>query len=65
MNPDGALLGAEADDYSSWSVMGDWSPSEFSRVRLQLNREDVGQETDNQVVLQYIMSLGAHSAHNY
>ena len=65
MNPDGALLGAEADDYSSWSVMGDWSPSEFSRLRLQLNREDIGSETDNQVVLQYIMSLGAHSAHNY
>lgn len=48
------------------SVMLDWSPSEFSRVRLQLNndrsREGVN---DRQLFLQYQMSLGAHGAHSY
>jgi len=35
-------------------------------VRAQFSREEVadGQE-DNQFTLQYIMSLGAHGAHNY
>lgn len=48
------------------SVMIDWSPSEFSRLRLQLARDysRLG-ETDNQVFLQYIMSLGAHGAHKF
>ena len=48
------------------TVMVDWSPSEFSRVRLQVasdkSRSDV---TDNQVFLQYIVSLGAHGAHKF
>jgi len=48
------------------TVMVDWSPSEFSRVRLQFaqdkSRSDV---TDKQVFLQYIVSLGAHGAHKF
>jgi hypothetical protein len=48
------------------TVMVDWSPSEFSRVRLQFasdkSRSDV---TDNQVFLQYVVSLGAHGAHKF
>ncbi len=48
------------------SVMLDWSPSEFSRVRLQFARSVVQPElTDNQWFLQYILSLGAHGAHRY
>ena len=47
------------------SAMADFSNSEFSRVRLQLNRDDSGPETDDQIVLQYIMSLGAHGAHRF
>jgi hypothetical protein len=48
------------------SVMVDWSPSEFSRIRLQLARDysRMG-EPDNQVFLQYIVSLGAHGAHTF
>lgn len=48
------------------SFMVDWSPSEFSRVRLQYARDysRMG-ETDNQVFLQYIVSLGAHGAHSF
>jgi hypothetical protein len=48
-----------------WTAMVDWSPSEFSRVRLQYARDDSREDTDNQVYLQYIMTLGAHGAHQY
>lgn len=48
------------------TVMVDWSATEFSRLRLQLaqdkSRADI---TDNQIVLQYILSLGAHGAHTF
>jgi hypothetical protein len=48
------------------SLMLDFNPSEFSRVRLQVarDRSRVG-VTDNQLFLQYQMSLGAHGAHSY
>lgn len=48
------------------SLMLDYSPSEFSRLRLQWAREQVQPgRTDNQIFLQYNMSLGAHSAHAF
>ena len=48
------------------SLMLDFSPSEFSRVRLQFARDQSRQgATDNQLFLQYQMSLGAHGAHSY
>ncbi|HET7765125.1 MAG TPA: hypothetical protein VFK92_08540 [Burkholderiales bacterium] len=48
------------------TVMVDWSPSEFSRVRLQLAQDKSRSDaTDNQVFLQYIVSLGAHGAHKF
>lgn len=48
------------------TVMVDWSPSEFSRIRLQLARDYSRQDQpDNQVFLQYIVSLGAHGAHTF
>ncbi|HET7833390.1 MAG TPA: carbohydrate porin [Gallionella sp.] len=48
------------------SAMLDYSPSEFSRLRLQfaLDRSRQGLP-DNQIFLQYIMSLGAHGAHQF
>src|SRR3989454_2622821 len=48
------------------TLMVDWSPSEFSRIRLQLasDKSRFGM-TDNQVLLQYIYSLGAHGAHTF
>ncbi len=49
-----------------WTIMTDYSHSEFSRLRLQYakdhSRPDLG---DDQIQLQYIMSLGAHGAHKY
>jgi hypothetical protein len=53
-------------DPYKWSFMVDYNPSEFSRFRLQYN-QDRSQEdvTDNEVFLQYIMSLGAHGTHKF
>ena len=48
------------------SAMIDWSPSEFSRVRLQLARDYSRMDSpDSQLFLQYIVSLGAHGAHTF
>ena len=55
-------------DYSPTreTAMLDWSPSEFSRVRLQYARDHARYGlTDNQFTVQYQMSLGSHGAHNY
>ena len=56
---------------SSWRVgpMVDWSLSEFSRLRLQVNQgsyqtED-GRESVTEMMLQWTVSLGAHGAHTF
>ena len=49
---------------TTWML--DFSPSEFSRLRLQLAHDNSRRGlSDNQVFVQYIMSLGAHGAHTY
>ena len=48
-----------------WSLMGDWSNSEFSRFRVQYNRDESSPEVDDQWLFQYILSLGSHGAHRY
>jgi hypothetical protein len=49
---------------TSWML--DYSPSEFSRLRLQIARDLTRQaQPDNQIFVQYLMSLGAHGAHSY
>ena len=53
-------------DPSSFSAMVDWTNSEFGRLRLQYNRETLARDRrDNQFLLQYTMSLGAHGAHSF
>jgi hypothetical protein len=48
------------------TAMIDFSPSEFSRFRLQFARDEARfNEADNQIFLQYIMSLGSHGAHKF
>jgi len=48
------------------TLMVDLSASEFSRLRLQVPRDQARAGfTDNQWMLQYQMSLGAHGAHSY
>lgn len=47
------------------SVMVEWSHTEFSRIRLQYNQDDSYDDSDQQLILQYTMSLGAHGAHRF
>ncbi|MEY5098611.1 MAG: hypothetical protein RJA36_1330 [Pseudomonadota bacterium] len=60
------LLAGAGHQPSKRSLMLDYSPSEFSRLRLQLaqDRARAG-AADRQLFLQYQMSLGAHGAHGY
>ncbi|MDE0251253.1 MAG: hypothetical protein OXK72_09670 [Gammaproteobacteria bacterium] len=61
-SPDDADLD---DDPYTMSTMVDWTNSEFGRIRLQYNRESFNGEDDDQIMLQYIMSIGAHGAHSF
>ena len=47
------------------TVMADFSNSEFSRMRLQFARDESRPKPDDQIVFQYLMSLGAHGAHRF
>ncbi len=49
-----------------YSAMVDWSPTEFSRIRLQYTRDESRAGlADDQIFLQYILSLGSHGAHKF
>ena len=63
----GAMLASLADyDPRRHSLMLDYSPSEFSRLRLQYSRDEAQQDIDeNQYYVQYIYSLGSHGAHKF
>jgi hypothetical protein len=56
---------ADGDDPRRWSAMLEWNPSEFSRVRMQYNRDHSTGTLDHQWLLQYVLSLGAHGAHTW
>lgn len=58
-------LGTGPKDPERYSVIVDYSPSHFSRLRLQYSELDNGREQNDMLMLQYIMSLGAHGAHKY
>ena len=49
-----------------YTFMVDWTPSEFSRFRLQYARNELRDGVaDNAWFLQYILTLGAHGAHRF
>jgi hypothetical protein len=49
-----------------WGTMVDWTPSEFSRFRVQYQQVKLRPGvTDNEWFLQYILTLGAHGAHKF
>jgi hypothetical protein len=58
------LLPAEPDRIT---VMFDWNPSEFSRLRAQYAWDDARDsgDRDRQFQLQYLYSIGAHGAHKF
>jgi hypothetical protein len=64
-----AFAGTTLDNLNAtprrYSVMADYSTSEFGRFRLQYNRDESRPEADNQFIFQYTVSLGAHGAHQY
>jgi len=62
---DGTALAAPSSDPMRYSFMVDWSNSEFSRLRLQLTRDEARVDEDTQLGLQYIHSIGAHGAHAF
>jgi hypothetical protein len=49
------------------TVMADWSPSEYSRLRAQYAWDEARDSgsTDEQWLLQYIYAIGAHGAHKF
>ncbi len=61
----GTSLDTEGHTPRRVSAMIDYSHSEYSRFRVQYNRDESYAATDNQWYLQYIMSLGAHGAHRF
>lgn len=62
----GSALDADGFDPRSYTAMIDWTNSEFSRVRVQASHEELARDQeDNQLRVQYIMSLGAHGAHKF
>jgi hypothetical protein len=64
--PPGAFPLLEAANPTRVTVMLDWSPSEFSRLRAQYAWDDARDtDTDRQFQLQYIYSIGAHGAHKF
>jgi hypothetical protein len=58
-------LQSTGNDPQRYSVVVDWSNSEFSRLRFQYNLDDAGADDDAQFALQYIHSIGAHGAHSF
>ena len=53
-------------DPSALALMGDWTSDRFGQLRLQYNREVLEQGAeDNQIVLQYTVSLGGHAGHDH
>lgn len=68
----GAIAAADLPQFAAWkprrdTLMIDHAASEFARLRFQFAR-DVSRGPgliDNQFWLQYVMSIGAHGAHNF
>jgi outer membrane receptor protein involved in Fe transport len=47
------------------SMMLEWVPSEYSRIRFQYNHDETSRDPDDQLFLQYTFSLGNHRAHAF
>jgi hypothetical protein len=67
MGLNGAFLPVADYRPDKWSLMADYSPSEYSRFRLQLARDHSmdGSPDNHQLTLQYIHNLGPHGAHRF
>ena len=62
----GAYFGNSTFNPQRTAVMLDWTPSEFSRFRVQYQQAKLRPDvTDNEIFVQYILTLGAHGAHKF
>ena len=62
----GAYFGNSSFNPQRTAVMLDWTPSEFSRFRIQYQQAKLRPDvTDNEIFVQYILTLGAHGAHKF
>jgi hypothetical protein len=60
------FFGATDFNPKRYTMMVDYTPSEFSRWRVQVAQSHPRPGmTDNELFVQYILSLGAHGAHKY
>jgi len=68
-NPGPAFAGTQLDTLGNtplrYTLMFDYSHSEFSRIRLQYERDESGRENNQVLTLQYIVSFGAHGGHEF
>ena len=62
----GIYIAQESFNPQRYSLMLDYTPSEFSRFRVQWQQSKLRPDvTDNQLFVQYILTLGAHGAHKF
>lgn len=62
---DATGLSSEGHTPKRNSIMIDYTPREYSRLRLQFNEDKTTEETDRQLILQYTHSFGSHGAHGF
>jgi hypothetical protein len=62
----GIYLANGSFDPQRMALMLDWTPSEFSRFRVQVQQAKLRPDlTDNEIFVQYILTIGAHGAHKF
>ena len=59
------LVDSQSHSPKQTALMLDWTNSEYSRIRLQLDHNNLNGNTENVWILQYIAAFGAHGAHSF
>jgi hypothetical protein len=68
---DDYILSSSNEDFGDepWRISGmlEFNPTEFSRIRLQYNHDESARDdtTNHEWWLQFVMGIGAHSAHPF
>lgn len=61
----GSVLDSGGHDPQRYSALLEYDHSDFSRLRLQYNRDESQVIADDQIFINYVYSLGAHAAHTF
>ncbi|MCL1973094.1 MAG: hypothetical protein FWG57_08965 [Endomicrobia bacterium] len=62
---EGTALDSEGHNPQMHSLMAEYNTSEFGRFRAQYNYDKTHGRADSQVILQYVITFGAHGAHTF